>query len=42
MDLLLSRLDEQQRRWYVALEEKKMGHGSIGQLKVSFCRSQTL
>ena len=27
MNLLLSRLDEQQRRWYVALEAKKFGHG---------------
>ena len=27
MNLLLSRLDEQQRRWYVALEAKKEGHG---------------
>ena len=27
VNLLLSRLDEQQRRWYVALEAKKMGHG---------------
>ena len=27
MNLFLSRLDEQQRRWYVALETKKMGHG---------------
>ena len=27
MNLLLSRLDEQQRRWYVALEAQKMGHG---------------
>jgi hypothetical protein len=27
MNLLLSRLDEQQRRWYVALESKKVGHG---------------
>jgi len=25
MNLFLSRLDEQQRRWYVALEAKKMG-----------------
>jgi hypothetical protein len=25
MNLFLSRLDEQQRRWYVALESKKMG-----------------
>ena len=28
MNLFLSRLDEQQRRWYVALESKKLGHGS--------------
>jgi hypothetical protein len=27
MNLFLSRLDEQQRRWYVALETTKMGHG---------------
>ena len=27
MNLLLSRLDEQQRRWYVALESLKVGHG---------------
>lgn len=27
MNILLSRLDEQQRRWYVALESKKIGHG---------------
>lgn len=27
MNLLLSRLDEQQRRWYVALESTKIGHG---------------
>ncbi len=26
-NLLLSRLDEQQRRWMVALESKKIGHG---------------
>jgi len=25
MNLLLSRLDEQQRRWYVAVESKRMG-----------------
>lgn len=29
MNLLISRLDEQQRRWYVALEAKKLGHGGI-------------
>jgi hypothetical protein len=27
MNLFLSRLDEQQRRWYVALESKKVGRG---------------
>src|SRR5919205_1166213 len=27
MNLLLSRLDEQQRRWYVAVESVKLGHG---------------
>jgi hypothetical protein len=27
MNLLLSRLDEQQRRWYVALEADRVGHG---------------
>jgi hypothetical protein len=27
MNVLLSRLDEQQRRWYAALEANRMGHG---------------
>lgn len=27
MNLFLSRLDEQQRRWYVALEAQKLGRG---------------
>lgn len=27
MNLFLSRLDEQQRRWYAALESKKLGRG---------------
>lgn len=27
MNLLVSRLDEQQRRWYVALESQRIGHG---------------
>ena len=27
MNLLLSRLDEQQRRWYVAIESNRLGHG---------------
>lgn len=27
MNLLVSRLDEQQRRWYVAHESQRIGHG---------------
>jgi hypothetical protein len=27
MNVLLSRLDEQQRRWYVAVESNRLGHG---------------
>ena len=33
MNVLLSRLAEQQRRWYAALESKKIGHG--GDVKLS-------
>ena len=29
INLLLSRLDEQQRRWYVAVEANRMGHGGV-------------
>ena len=29
MNLLVSRLDEQQRRWYAAVEAGKIGHGGI-------------
>jgi hypothetical protein len=29
MNLFLSRLDEQQRRWYAAVEADKIGHGGI-------------
>ena len=29
MNLFVSRLDEQQRRWYAALEAEKLGHGGI-------------
>lgn len=35
MNLLLSRLDEQQRRWYVAAEAERLGYGShvlLGQI----------
>ena len=31
-NVFLSRLDEQQRRWYVALEARKLGHGGIKHL----------
>ena len=27
MNVLLSRLDEQQRRWYAAVESNRLGHG---------------
>jgi hypothetical protein len=27
MNVLMSRLDEQQRRWYAALESNRIGHG---------------
>ena len=33
MNLLMSRLDEQQRRWYAAVESEKIGHG--GDVQVS-------
>lgn len=29
MNLLLSRLDEQQRRWYAAVEADTVGHGGL-------------
>ena len=29
MNLLLSRLDEQQRRWYAACEANDIGHGGV-------------
>jgi hypothetical protein len=29
MNLFLSRLDEQRRRWYAALEAEKLGHGGV-------------
>jgi hypothetical protein len=29
INLLISRLDEQQRRWYAAVESKRYGHGGI-------------
>lgn len=35
MNLLVSRMDEQQRRWYVAFESMRVGHGGdkrLGQI----------
>src|SRR5436190_11548396 len=32
MNLLMSRLDEQQRRWYAAIESANIGHGGDRQL----------
>jgi hypothetical protein len=29
MNVFFSRLDEQQRRWYVAVETERIGHGGI-------------
>jgi hypothetical protein len=29
INLFLSRLDEQQRRWYAAMEAERLGHGGI-------------
>lgn len=29
INLLVNRLDEQQQRWYVALEAKQLGHGGM-------------
>jgi hypothetical protein len=32
MNLLMSRLDEQQRRWYAAVESDKIGYGGDSQV----------
>ena len=29
INLLISRLDEQQRRWYIAVEANRIGHGGV-------------
>ena len=34
INLLASRLDEQSRRWYVALESYKIGHGGVKQMSL--------
>ena len=33
LNLLMSRLDEQQRRWMAAMEAEKLGHGGIRQVQ---------
>jgi hypothetical protein len=33
LNLLMSRLDEQQRRWMAAMEAEKLGHGGIRTLQ---------
>ena len=32
MNMLISRLDEQQRRWYAAIESTRLGHGGDEQV----------
>lgn len=32
MNLLMSRMDEQQRRWYAAVEANRRGHGGLKQV----------
>ncbi len=34
MNLLMSRLDEQQRRWYAAVESARIGHGGDRRLSL--------
>ena len=33
LNLLMSRLDEQQRRWMAAMEAEKLGHGGLRQVQ---------
>lgn len=43
MNLFMSRLDEQQRRWYAALEAQKLGHGGVTLLaKISGLSVETI
>jgi hypothetical protein len=43
MNLFMSRLDEQQRRWYVAIEAQKLGHGGATLLaKISGLSVETI
>jgi hypothetical protein len=43
MNVFLSRLDEQQRRWYAALEADKLGHGGLEKMaKISGLNANTV
>lgn len=43
MNMFMSRLDEQKRRWYAALEAKKLGHGGIETLsKITGLNANTI
>ena len=43
MNVFMSRLDEQERRWYAALEAKKLGHGGIEALsKITGLNANTI
>lgn len=43
INVLVSRLDEQQRRWYVALEAQRMGHGGLVKLsRITGLREPTI
>ena len=43
MNLFMSRLDEQQRRWYATLEAQKLGHGGVTKLaKISGLSVETI
>ena len=34
MNVLMSRLDEQQRRWYAGMEAENLGHGGTKQISI--------
>ena len=43
MNVFMSRLDEQERRWYAALEAKRLGHGGIESLsKITGLNANTI
>ena len=43
MNLLISRVDEQQRRWYAAMESERLGHGGDAQVaRITGLNPQTI